>query len=140
MIIVKDAAEAPPAGVAPGHARVVLAITVVALLFVSMLAVVYYRSWWKAQSPSNAMLVVSADPGSVNVSIMVLGSQDSWTDKLSAENRYRCQFVLPPGNYRVKATCMGITQESELMTLRAGGGQEIRLTVPKLPGTQPAEQ
>jgi hypothetical protein len=85
---------------------VIASITAVAVLFVSLFAVLWYRSWWKVPGTPSAQFIVEGGPEHDGMVVTVEGSQlaGPLQATLRKEEKYVALFALPAGSYAVRIT------------------------------------
>ena len=99
---------------------VLLAIVVIAVVFIAMAGVIYYRSALKPPPTPSAIIAVVGDESHKGTTVSVMnieGTGISLQQKLAAgsDGRYTARFNVPPGEYTVRIeTPAGIRQERAL--------------------------
>ena len=97
----------PGGGSAGYHTLIVLSIAMVAVLFVGMIGVIYYKSWLAGPTASALLLVVGTDKfDGAEVSVDQIGGALR-SERLQASNEYVARFPLPAGSYTVEIRLRG---------------------------------
>ncbi len=97
---------------APGAERslpVQAAIAVVAVLFVTLVAIVWRYSWWRVAATPSALVVVegSSDFEGTVVTIDGANLPSPRRERVAAESSYICRFPLPAGEYSIRIEHVG---------------------------------
>lgn len=97
----------------PGHGTVrdrlmLLAIVIVALMFLAMVATIYVKSWL-AGPPASALVVVrGAEAYNGTAVTLEQAGKVLRTEYLSADNSYVARFALPAGRYSIYLSQEGV--------------------------------
>jgi hypothetical protein len=108
----------PPTDAAPAlnpnrRVFVHVALAIVAVVFVTLVAVLYYKSWWMHPPVPDAALIVQGNEEVAGAVVSVSGPIDQPRSRtMSAESGYACEFHLPPGNYYLRISVAGSVVES----------------------------
>lgn len=127
---------------APSAERRILvhsAVMVVAALFIGMVSVLYYFSWWKPgpRAPTS-LLVVEGNAQIGDAEVIVEGPTKIFEGKLLAKEAYICRFHLVPAVYTVRVERQGVPVVSKTVQIADRHYVPVKISAsPKPPGGTP---
>ena len=97
------------AGSPQGRAAVFAWIAVVAVLFVMLFGVIWYRSWYKQPAAPSARFVVQGTAEHEGMLITITGKRlaEPLQATIRKEDEYVAAFSLPAGSYTIRITLDG---------------------------------